>query len=262
MKILRSCCKPVKIIDTTMSSLDGLSNGNPSLLRFRDLLFDIGVDVVEDVDKDNRNRIYGYDNALCGDYRQTFLQLRKTFGDDVEFCPGNKYHCATALAVEWLMCGNGGCVVTSFCGIDGGAATEEVIIALHINNMLDTNVTYNFLPEMTKLFCEITRKNIRANKSIIGKKIFHVESGVHVDGILKHPACYEPFPPELVGQSRKIILGKQSGTSSIRAKLSEHNIICNDEHVKQIIEQVKKSATEKNGVVTDREFVKIAKECV
>lgn len=260
---------PIRIIDRTMACLDGLSNGNPSSSRFRDLLFDIGVDVVEDVESqnlnnvnDNRNRIYGYDDALCGDYQKIFSQLRKKFGDDVEINFGNKFFCATALAVEWLMCGNGGSVVTSFAGIDGGAATEEVIIALHINNMRNKNATYNFLPEMTKLFCDITGKKISANKSIIGEKIFHVESGVHVDGILKHPACYEPFPPELVGQSRKIILGKQSGTSSIRAKLLEHNIVCNDELVKHILEQVKKTATEKNGIVTDREFIKIVKECV
>jgi len=82
-----------------------------------------------------------------------------------------------------------------------------------------------------------------------------------VDGILKHPQCYEPFPPEIVGQKRKIVLGKQSGTASIQAKLAELNIACAPERIPLILEQVKSKAMEKNGAVSDGEFVKIAQEC-
>jgi homocitrate synthase NifV len=83
-----------------------------------------------------------------------------------------------------------------------------------------------------------------------------------VDGILKHPECYEPYPPELVGRKRKIVLGKQSGTASIRAKLAELNIQCTEEHIPLILEQVKKKAIAKNRVITKREFDKIVEDCL
>ena len=86
-----------------------------------------------------------------------------------------------------------------------------------------------------------------------------MESGIHVDGILKQPKSYEPFAPEIVGQKRKFVLGKHSGTASVRVKLSEFDIKCEQEHIPFILEQIKNKAAEKSGEVSDAEFVKIAK---
>jgi homocitrate synthase NifV len=205
-------------------------------------------------------RIIGLGNALCGDYQRTFARLKKLFCGDIEFCPTGNFHCATALAAEWVICGAGSNIVTSFCGIGNLAATEELVMILRMNGLHGTDKTYDFLPEMAGLFRKITKRNICPNKPIIGKQIFHVETGVHVDGILKQPKCYEPFPPEIVGLSRKIVLGKQSGIASIRAKLSELNLQCADDEIPDILDRVKAKGVEKKGIVTDREFQKIVKE--
>jgi len=203
-------------------------------------------------------RLVGLDGAICGDYPQLFARLKH---DSVEFCPTNRLRCATALAAEWAMsgAGAGGGVVTAFGGLGGFAATEELIMILRINNLISTDKRYDFLPEMARLFEQITKKNIAPNKPIIGKRIFHVESGIHVDGILKLPMCYEPFSPEIVGQTRKIVLGRQSGVASIRAKLSELNLRCDEDDPPLILAGVKAKAAEKRGAVTDSEFLAIAK---
>jgi homocitrate synthase NifV len=198
-------------------------------------------------------RVVGLDNALCGDYQQTFTSLKQKHRS-VDFCPTNRFHCATALAAEWVLSGTGGSVVTTFGGIGGFAATEEAIMIFRTNNLLGIDKNYGFLPEMASLFGIIAKKNVAPNKPIIGKRIFHVESGVHVDGILKQPMCYEPFPPGVVGQTRKIVLGKQSGIASIRAKLSELKSRCDEENLPLILAGVKAKAAEKKGAVTDREF--------
>jgi len=205
-------------------------------------------------------RVQGLDYVMCGNYTSAFRYLKELFDGDIEFCPKNNFHCATALAAEWITSGEGTEVVTSFGGIGGFAPTEELVMILRENRLRNENKTYEFFPEMARLFCIITRKYVRFNKPVIGSRIFHVESGVHVDGILKQPKCYEPFAPEIVGQKRKIVLGKQSGTASIQAKLSQFNIECAQERIPFILEQVKAKAVEKNRSVTDREFVKIAKE--
>jgi len=206
-------------------------------------------------------RIQGLDDAMHGDYMSVFKFLKESFNGDIEFCPQDRFYCATALAAQWLTSGTGNNVVTSFAGIGGFAPTEELIMILRENRLLGEGKTYAYFPQMVRLFQRITKDFVPENKPVIGSRIFHVESGVHVDGILKHPQCYEPFPPEIVGQKRRIVLGKQSGTASIRAKLSELNVECPQEHIPLILEQVKTKAVEKNGAVRDWEFVKIAKEC-
>jgi len=206
-------------------------------------------------------RVQGFDYVLCGSYLYSFECLKESFNGSIEFCPQNSFHCAAALAAEWITSGAGSEVAASFGGIGGFAPTEELVMILRENRLRGENKTYEYFPEMARLYRRISQKYVRLNKPVIGNRIFHVESGVHVDGILKHPLCYEPYPPEIVGQKRKIVLGKQSGTASIRAKLSEFNIKCPQERIPFILEQIKTKAMEKNGVVFDWEFVKIAMEC-
>jgi len=204
-------------------------------------------------------RVQGLDYLMCDDYMRAFEYLKKSFNGSVEFCPRNHFNCATALAAEWIASGVGTNVVTSFGGIGGFAPTEEVIMFLRENRLYNENKTYSFFPEMARLFHKLTKKNVSLNKPIIGSRIFCVESGIHVDGILKQPKSYEPFAPEIVGQKRKFVLGKHSGTASVRVKLSEFDIKCEQEHIPFILEQIKNKAAEKSGEVSDAEFVKIAK---
>jgi homocitrate synthase NifV len=207
-------------------------------------------------------RVQGLDNIMCDDYTRAFEYLQKSFdgAERLEFCPRNHFNCATALAAEWITSGAGSNVVTSFGGIGGFAPTEELIMILREYRLRGEDKIYTFFPEMARLFHRLTKKNVSLNKPIIGSRIFHVESGVHVDGILKQPKCYEPFAPEIVGQRRKIVLGKHSGTASIIAKLSELNINCAQEHIPFILEQIKNKAVAENGEVSDGDFARLLKE--
>jgi homocitrate synthase NifV len=268
----------VRITDITLSCIDRLSHNKSDLSRFLDFLIETEVDAIElspqmyqllsplpaypSYTLPGKRERLRLDDALCGNYLQTFAQAKETLGEDVEFCPTNRFHCATALAAEWVISGTGNNIASSFNGIGGFAATEDLIMILRLNGLRKTDKTYEFFPEMTKLFSKITGKKVRRNKPVIGKRIFNVESGIHVDGILKQPECYEPFPPEIVGRKRKIVLGKQSGTASIWAKLAELDISCAPEHIPIILEQVKAKAMAKNGAITKREFAKIVKGCL
>jgi homocitrate synthase NifV len=208
-------------------------------------------------------RILGLDYLMSDDYMRAFEYLKKEFNGSVErleFCPRNHFNCATALAAEWITSGAGTHIVTSFGGIGGFAPTEELLMILREYRLRGEDKIYKFFPEMTRLFHRLTKKNVSPNKPIIGSHIFHVESGVHVDGILKQPKSYEPFAPEIVGQKRKIVLGKHSGTASIIAKLSEFDIKCAKERIPFVLEQIKNKAMEENGEVTDSEFVRLLRE--
>jgi homocitrate synthase NifV len=54
---------------------------------------------------------------------------------------------------------------------------------------------------------------------VIGDAIFACESGIHLDGLLKDPALYEPFPPEIVGARRSWRLGRTAGRGAVRGLL-------------------------------------------
>jgi homocitrate synthase NifV len=206
-------------------------------------------------------RVQGLDNIITTDYLNVFAQLRENFSGEIEFCPTNSYHFATALAAEWLI--NGGKrIAASFGGIGGFAPTEEVMMILKLAGLRKTEKIYDFFPEMVHLLNKITAKPFYRNKPILGRRIFHVESGIHVDGILKNPKCYEPFPPETVGLKRKIVIGKKSGTASIKTKLAELGITCDEEKIPAILEGVRVKSEKKRGALNDIEFAQVVRECV
>jgi isopropylmalate/homocitrate/citramalate synthase len=59
------------------------------------------------------------------------------------------------------------------------------------------------------------------NKAVVGRNVFAHESGIHTAGVIKNPFVYEPYPPELVGAKRKLMIGATSGSEVIRHKIEE-----------------------------------------
>ena len=59
------------------------------------------------------------------------------------------------------------------------------------------------------------------NKAIVGDYAFAHESGIHTHGVLSDSSTYEPYPPELVGNTRRLTIGKQSGKAIVRYKIKE-----------------------------------------
>ncbi len=80
---------------------------------------------------------------------------------------------------------------------------------------------------------------------------------MHTHGVLAHPLTYEPFPPELVGRTRRLASGKLAGSRGIRASLNEMGLRPNDEQLKEIFLRVKKLG-DKGKRVTDADLQVIA----
>lgn len=206
-------------------------------------------------------KITGLDDLMCYNYAQTMEEIKNIF-KNINFCPQNTYNCATALAVQWIL--NGGHqVTTSFTGYGNFAATEEVILALRLAIRHKPNRDLSILPKMNELFEAMTSTVTSGRKPVIGKDIFKVEAGVHVDGILKNPSIYEPYDPKIVGGKRQIVLGKHSGCSAIKNKMAERNIPLQSETlVESILKAVQQQAITKRDSLSDDEFEMIAREVV
>ncbi|MDF2587317.1 MAG: hypothetical protein K0S41_1158 [Anaerocolumna sp.] len=208
-------------------------------------------------------RIIGLDDLLCGTFDKTMSEMNKNLANSkINFCPENSYGCASALAVQWLL-NFGDDVTTSFAGVKNNAATEEVIMALRLQVRHKINRDLSKLPEITKIYEKITGTTIGNKKPIIGKNIFKVEAGIHADGLKKNPATYEAFEPSLVGCKSEIVIGKHSGTKSIKLKLEEMDFpIPNDEIIEKILNEVKRICTENRKSLRDDEFIGLVTEVI
>ncbi|RLF07114.1 MAG: 2-isopropylmalate synthase, partial [Thermoprotei archaeon] len=103
----------------------------------------------------------------------------------------------------------------------------------------------------------ITGVIIPPHKPVVGVNAFAHASGIHQHAVLENPICYEPYPPEMVGQIRRIVIGKLSGKHAIKAKLAELGIEASEEEVSRIVDLVKSMSEERRSPLSDQEFIEI-----
>ncbi|MDH5690977.1 MAG: hypothetical protein OEY81_06090, partial [Candidatus Bathyarchaeota archaeon] len=138
----------------------------------------------------------------------------------------------------------------------GLAATEEILISLY--NLY--NVRYFNLSKLFEL-CKFVEKasgiTIPPSKAAVGANVFTHATGIHQHGVLENTTTYEPYPPELIGQTRRLVLGKLSGSHAVSSKLQEFGINASKEDVKKILIKVKKKSEKRKSVLSDKEFLRI-----
>ena len=139
----------------------------------------------------------------------------------------------------------------------GNASLEEIAVALKVNYNVNLAIKTELLYETSRLVSRITEFPLQPNKAIVGENAFVHESGMHTHGILANPLTYEPFPPELIGRTRRIASGKHSGSHGIKASLNEMGLKPNSEQLKEIFLRVK-SLGDKGKRVSDADLQAIA----
>ncbi|MEY8353172.1 hypothetical protein AALB39_07390 [Lachnospiraceae bacterium 54-53] len=216
---------------------------------------------LEGMTADKRIRLTGLDDMLIYESRDIYERgMKLLLRVSPILYPENTYYCASAIAADYLQHNHNGTVMTTFTGIGNKAATEQVILAMRVVERYKPNNSFEKLAELRNVFEQMTGTPVSGHTPIIGREIFHIESGIHVAGVLKKPSNYESFPPELVGAARKVVLGKHSGGTSIRHKLKQLNV-SGSYDVGHVLEMVKRASMKKGGEVTDEEFIKIMSEC-
>jgi isopropylmalate/homocitrate/citramalate synthase len=114
---------------------------------------------------------------------------------------------------------------TTFLGIGeraGNAETEKVILNLCMHyGIKKFKAKTQKLKQTADFIGKATGYTVPPNKAIVGDYGFAHESGIHTHGVLNDPWTYEPYPPELVGNTRRLTIGKQSGKGIIKHKITE-----------------------------------------
>ena len=97
------------------------------------------------------------------------------------------------------------------------------------------------LTELSRLLDEILNKVPNRTAPYVGSSAFAHKGGLHVSAVNKDPKTYEHINPELVGNSRQIIISEQAGKSNIISRLKSSGIKFNedDRTVQKILDRVK-----------------------
>lgn len=102
----------------------------------------------------------------------------------------------------------------------GNAETEKILLNLYLNYGVKKYA--DKLVNLKKATAYISRTvgyPMSPKQAIVGQYGFTHESGIHTCAVLSDPWTYEPYPPELVGNTRHLTVGKQSGKNVIRHKI-------------------------------------------
>ena len=154
-------------------------------------------------------------------------------------------------------------ISTTFLGIGeraGNAETEKVLLnlCLHYGAKKFEGKTIK-LKQTADFIGKATGYVVPPNKAIVGDYGFAHESGIHTHGVLSDPWTYEPYPPHLVGNVRRLTIGKRSGKGIIKHKITEvTGSAPNEQALMTVVEKVKEIyASGRRASLKEEEFKKI-----
>ncbi len=97
------------------------------------------------------------------------------------------------------------------------------------------------LREVSRFVNELANLRHFKRQPYVGDSAFAHKGGVHVSAIEKHPETYEHIRPELVGNSRRVLISDLAGRSNIIRKAEEFGIMLKKDSplLGEILQQVK-----------------------
>jgi 2-isopropylmalate synthase len=141
----------------------------------------------------------------------------------------------------------------------GNASLEQTAVALRLMYGVNSRIRLELLTEVSKLVQRYSMINITPNYPVVGSNAFAHESGIHVHGVLQNFACYEPYPPEVVGQKRRIVMGKHTGRHAVSSFVKGYFGEVPDDKVQVVVERVKHLSALKKKISED-DVLAIAEE--
>ncbi|MGN0177023.1 MAG: 2-isopropylmalate synthase [Methanobrevibacter sp.] len=191
--------------------------------------------------------------------RELITDIKNNFKVPISVHFHNDFGLATANTLTAIECGANQAHVT-INGLGertGNCSLEELVMTLKSAYKIDLGLDTTRLYSLSNLVGRLTGVKMPVNKPIVGDNAFAHESGIHVHGILNNASTYEPMSPEMVGHSRRIVLGKHTGANAVKAKLKEHHIDLDEKQFDKVFNNIK-SLGDSGKCVTDDDLVAIA----
>jgi isopropylmalate/homocitrate/citramalate synthase len=152
-------------------------------------------------------------------------------------------------------------ITTTVGGIgerSGNVPLEQLVMTLKHLYKKDIGIKTEELTDLGKMVFSYAKQPLPANHPWIGANAFSHESGIHVAAVLNCPMTYECVDPEEVGNKRRLVFGKHSGTALVKNRLDEWKVSASQDQICEILRGIKR-AGEDHGRVSDYEFWTIAR---
>ncbi|EMA42355.1 pyruvate carboxyltransferase [Halococcus morrhuae DSM 1307] len=132
----------------------------------------------------------------------------------------------------------------------GNAAYEEVVMSAESLYGVESGIDTTRITELSRLVERASEIETPGNKPVVGQNAFSHESGIHAAGVIENSDTFEPgvMTPEMVGAQRELVLGKHTGTHSVRERLHEAGFDPTDDEVRECTRRVKEFGAEKERV--------------
>ena len=97
------------------------------------------------------------------------------------------------------------------------------------------------LTKLSHAFDELMNRQPNRHAPYVGASAFATKAGIHASAVVKDPHTYEHVEPQLVGNTRKVLVSDQAGKSNVLAELERIgvNVDRNDRRVGRLLEEMK-----------------------
>lgn len=133
------------------------------------------------------------------------------------------------------------------CGI---TSLAELVMALRVLYNAKLSVRTDMLCSLSQMLSSSTGVITDEFAPVVGENAFRHKGGTHLAAVLSNSACYEAFPPESVGNRRRLVLGDYSGKNMVRFLSGALGMQLDDKGVERALRRLK----QKNGDLLDFEL--------
>jgi 2-isopropylmalate synthase len=185
--------------------------------------------------------------------------LKKTTGIQIEVHCHNDFGLALANSLAAVEAG-AEVVDATVNGIGdrcGGVSLDEIVMALETLYGMKLGIKTQGLYKLSKLVEKIMNFPMTLSKPLVGERAFSHTTDTHVRAVTKFPPSFETISPEVVGNKRRILLGKYSGPIAIETKAKELGLVVPADEIPEIVQIVEKISVDKRSPLTDEEFIDI-----
>ncbi|MGB8718759.1 MAG: hypothetical protein WCD46_05570, partial [Desulfobacterales bacterium] len=143
----------------------------------------------------------------------------------------------------------------------GHARLEELTTALPFAAGRSCRAQTAHLLPLCHYLADITRRPIAADKPVTGGGVFEHESGIHIHGLLKDAATYQPFAPEAVGRGpATFVVGKFAGSTGLHYLLAAAGIEISRSQAARLLPGIRAAATRKGRALSMPEVLRLCRK--
>ncbi|HYS66241.1 MAG TPA: homocitrate synthase [Paraburkholderia sp.] len=178
---------------------------------------------------------------------EAIARLRDAVDLEIEIHAHNDLGLATANTLAALRAGatHANTTVNGLGERAGNAALEEIVMGVRHIMGRNTGVDTTALLSISRLVERASGRQVALNKSIVGGGVFTHESGIHTDGLAKNASTYESFDPTAeLGRERSVVLGKHSGSQSVRQAYDALGLPVSETLVALLLTRIRHHATQ------------------